>query len=162
MNIKQKEKYKQMFQDRGRKMKQLENRVKSERVKVETLEAKIAESSSDAETVDTLKEELKACTESIHYLQSLLEDTTDVQLYDEVETKYSDEFFQCVMNLTDLKVPSEEVGAVMKEVRKLCGKTPNVPSASTVNRVVDSKLSVTQKQINAVLPNKKKINSLHR
>lgn len=60
------------------------------------------------------------------------------------------------MNLTDLKVPNEKVGAVIKEVMKLCGKTPNaVPSAATVKRVVDSKLSVSHKQISDVLKIKK-------
>lgn len=60
------------------------------------------------------------------------------------------------MNLTDLKVPNENVGAVIKDVMKLCGKTPNaVPSAATVKRVVDSKLSVSHKQISDVLKKKK-------
>lgn len=62
------------------------------------------------------------------------------------------------MNLTDLKVPNEKVGAVIKEVMNLCGKTPYaVPSAATVKRVVDSKLSVSHKQISDVLKIKKKI-----
>lgn len=39
---------------------------------------------------------------------------------------------------------------------KLCGKTPNdVPSAATVKRVVDSKVSVSHKQISDVLKIKK-------
>lgn len=59
-------------------------------------------------------------------------------------------------NEPDLKVPNENVGAVIKEVMKLCGKTPNaVPSAATVKRVVDSKLSVSHKQISDVLKIKK-------
>lgn len=58
------------------------------------------------------------------------------------------------MNLTDLKVPNENVGAVIKEVMKLW--TPNaVPSVATVKRVVDSKLSVSHKQISDVLKIKK-------
>ena len=60
------------------------------------------------------------------------------------------------MNLTDLKVPTEKVGHVIKEVMSLCGKQPNVvPSASTVNRIVDSKLAVAHKQISDVLAEKK-------
>lgn len=44
------------------------------------------------------------------------------------------------MNLTDLKVSSEKVGKVINEVSKLYGKIPNaVPSATAVNRIVDSK-----------------------
>ncbi|KAK3094747.1 hypothetical protein FSP39_005715 [Pinctada imbricata] len=59
------------------------------------------------------------------------------------------------MNLTDLKVP-EKVGNVIKEVMSLCGKQPNaVPSESTVNRIVDSKLAVAHKQISDVLLEKK-------
>lgn len=53
------------------------------------------------------------------------------------------------MNLIDLKVPNEKVGAVIKEVMKLCGKTPNaVPSAATVKRVLTQNcLSLTSKLV---------------
>jgi len=49
----------------------------------------------------------------------------------------------------DMKVPVERVGPVLSEVAKLCGKTVDrVPSASTVNRIVNSKLAVSQKTKN--------------
>ena len=59
------------------------------------------------------------------------------------------------MNLTNLKVPSEKVGQVIREVLQLGGKTPNaVPPATTVNRITDAKLSIAHKQIDEVLGKK--------
>ena len=59
------------------------------------------------------------------------------------------------MNLTNLKVPSEKVGNVIREVSKLCDKVPNsVPSATAVNRIVDSKLTISHKQLDKVLEGK--------
>lgn len=94
---------------------------------------------------------------SIDYMQSLLNDIPEMQLYDDTAGKYTNETALCVMNLTDMKVPVERVGPVIKEVSKLCGKTVDrVPSAATVNRIVDSKLAVSQKQIGTVLKTKEK------
>ena len=64
----------------------------------------------------------------------------------------------CVMNLTSFKVSSEQVYNVISEVCKLCGKQPNrLPSRSTVDRIVDSKASVSHKQIAQVLKSKENI-----
>lgn len=140
-------------------MSQLEKQSKSNRAKVEIIEVKVEGNTKS--TVEALKREIREYNESIQYLQSLLEDTPDILLFNEDNKKYSDDTFQCIMNLTDLKVPNEKVGAVIKEVMKLCGKTPNaVPSVATVKRVVDSKLSVSHKQISDVL-NIKKNTSLY-
>lgn len=137
-------------------MSQLEKQSKSNRAKVEIIEVKVDGNTKSESTVEALKREIREYNESIQYLQSLLEDTPDILLFNEDNKKYSDDTFQCIMNLTDLKVPNEKVGAVIKEVMKLCGKTPNaVPSVATVKRVVDSKLSVSHKQISDVLNIKK-------
>lgn len=137
-------------------MSQLEKQSKSNRAKVEIIEVKVEDNTKSESTVEALKREIREYNESIQYVQSLLEDTPDILLFNEDNKKYSDDTFQCIMNLTDLKVPNEKVGAVIKEVMKLCGKTPNaVPSVATVKRVVDSKLSVSHKQISDVLNIKK-------
>lgn len=61
----------------------------------------------------------------------------------------------CVMNLTNLKVPSEKVGNVIREVSKLCGKFPNsVPSVTAVSKIVDYTLIISHKQLNKVLEGK--------
>lgn len=134
----------------------LKKKSKSNRAKVKIIEAKVEGNAKSESTVEALKREIREYNESIQYLQSLFEDTPYILLFNEDKKKYSDETFQCIMNLTDLKVPNENVGAVIKDVMKLCGKTPNaVPSAATVKRVVDSKLSVSHKQISDVLKIKK-------
>lgn len=134
----------------------LKKKSKSNRAKVKIIEAKVEGNAKSESTVEALKREIREYNEGIQYLQSLFEDTPYILLFNEDKKKYSDETFPCKMNLTDLKVPNENVGAVIKEVMKLCGKTPNaVPSAATVKRVVDSKLSVSHKQISDVLKIKK-------
>lgn len=94
---------------------------------------------------------------SVRYLEQILEDGHDntLYLYDEREREYNNEAVKCIMNLTDLRVASQKVGPVIKEVAELCGKIPNqLPSRTTVDAIVDRKLSVAQKQISQTLPNK--------
>lgn len=94
---------------------------------------------------------------SMHYLEQILEDGHDntLYLYDEREREYNNEAVKCIMNLTDLRVASQKVGPVIKEVAEQCGKIPNqLPSRTTVDAIVDRKLSVAQKQISQTLPNK--------
>lgn len=94
---------------------------------------------------------------SMHYLEQILEDGHDntLYLYDEREREYNNEAVKCIMNLTDLRVASQKVGPVIKEVAELCGKIPNqLPSRTTVDAIVDRKLSVAKKQISQTLPNK--------
>lgn len=93
---------------------------------------------------------------SVRYLEKILEDGHDntLYLYDEREREYNNEAVKCIMNLTDLRVASQKVGPVIKQVAELCGKIPNqLPSRTTVDAIVDRKLSVAQKQISQTLPN---------
>ncbi|WAR10687.1 hypothetical protein MAR_035763 [Mya arenaria] len=84
------------------------------------------------------KNQLDDANRANDYLHGLLNDTKNIELYDENQNKYNNETAMCVMNLTDMKVPVERVGPVIKEVAKLCGKTVDrTPSAATVNRIVD-------------------------
>ena len=117
-----------------------------------------AEVSKNAEVVEKAKQaekELKNANESIDYLQSLLEDNAELKIFDSESQTYSNETVECVMNLTDLKVPSEKVGEVIKTVSSFCGRSVNrVPAPSTVNRIVDSKVAIAQKQIASQLKDK--------
>lgn len=59
------------------------------------------------------------------------------------------------MNLIDLRVVSQKVGLVIKEVVELCGKILNqFLSRIIVDVIVDRKLLVVQKQILQILLNK--------
>lgn len=105
--------------------------------------------------VEDSEKELNEAHKTVDYLTSLINDTTELELFDETEKKYSNETVQCIMNLTDLKVPTEKVGSVIKEVTRLCGKKVNrVPSASTVNRIVDSKVALAETQVGSLLKDK--------
>ncbi|KAH3893408.1 hypothetical protein DPMN_017555 [Dreissena polymorpha] len=96
------------------------------------------------------EKELKEAKASNDYLQSLQSDSTkiELELFDTISQTYSMATVECVMNLTDLKVPSEKVGEVIRTVALLCGKTVSrVPAPSTVNRFVDSKIALAHKHI---------------
>jgi len=81
-------------------------------------------------------------------MNDLIINNPELPVYDEAEHKYTIETVQCVMILTDMKVPTKQNGNVMKEVAKLCGININrVPSASTVNRNVDSKVALSETQV---------------
>ena len=70
-------------------------------------------------------------------MQGPLNYSSDLQLYDETSNKYTNETVECVMNPTDMKVPIERVGSVIKEVAKLCGKNVDrIPAATTVNQML--------------------------
>lgn len=51
--------------------------------------------------------EIRDLDMSIYYLQSLLEDNSELVLFDEVNNKFNTELVECVMNLTSFKVSSE-------------------------------------------------------
>lgn len=116
---------------------------------------------SEEKRLETENQDLKKMSNelepSMHYLEQILEDGHDntLYLYDEREREYNNEAVKCIMNLTDLRVASQKVGPVIKEVAELCGKIPNqLPSRTTVDAIVDRKLSVAKKQISQTLPNK--------
>ena len=140
-----------------------ENKELNENLKCEKQERehlKLEKSESEKETLLTKSEqaEIEDLNMSIDYLQSLLEDNSELVLLDEVNKKFNTELVECVMNLTSFKVSSEQVYNVISEVCKLCGKQPNrLPSRSTVDRIVDSKASVSNKQIAQVLKSKEHI-----
>lgn len=54
-------------------MSQLDKQSKSNRAKVETLEAKVEANAKSESTVEALKREIREYSESIQYLQSLLD-----------------------------------------------------------------------------------------
>jgi chromosome segregation ATPase len=140
-----------------KEIKELNENLKCEKQKREQI--KLEKSESEKENVLTKAEQaqIKDLDMSIDYLQSLLEYNSELALFDEVNKKINTELVECVMNLTSFKVSSEQV-YVISEVCKLCEKQPNrLPSRSTVDRIVDSKASVSHKQIAQVLKSKENI-----
>ena len=71
------------------------------------------------------EKELKEAKASNDYLQSLQSDSTkiELELFDTISQTYSMATVECVMNLTDFKVPFEKVGEDIRTVALLCGKT---------------------------------------
>ena len=122
---------------------------------INKLQNLIEENKNACEQASKVLKETKDNVLRIDYLESLLEDKSLVNTFDEVSNRYTPELVNCVMNLNDLKVPNEKVGKVINEVLKLGGKVPNaVPSSSTVSRMIDAKLAAAHKHISKVLPEK--------
>ncbi|XP_033730479.1 uncharacterized protein LOC117319875 [Pecten maximus] len=85
-------------------------------------------------------------------MQGLLLDECDLHVYDHQSNTFTPELVECAMNLTNLKVATHNVGPVIREVSSLCGKIPNrLPSRTTVDNMVDRKVSLSQKQLGTVL-----------
>ena len=123
----------------------MKNEISSLKKQIEELSCEIASKSSLVEKVSALEVDNT-------YLKDLLDDSSVLELYDHSSEKYKTETLHCVMNLTTMGVASRNVGPVIKEVCKLCGKQPDrVPSKSSVERFSDAKIIVSQKQISEVL-----------
>ncbi|NRA94068.1 MAG: hypothetical protein HRU26_15560 [Psychroserpens sp.] len=77
-----------------------------------------------------------------------MQEKSMVDLYDEVNKRYSADCNECVMNLTNFGVSVSNVGSVIQLVLKMVGKEANrLPAASTANGIHDGKLALAQKQI---------------
>lgn len=84
MYKKQKDKYKQSYFEKCRKVSQLEKKKsKSNRANVKIIEAKVEGNAKSESTVEALKREIREYNESIQYLQSLFEDTPYILLFNE-------------------------------------------------------------------------------
>lgn len=73
------------------------------------------------EEIAKLKQQQNETEQSLQYLQSLLDDSSEMLLYDKATNQYLTDTVMCVMNLTNNKIPSEKVGKVIEEVSHLCG-----------------------------------------
>ncbi|XP_033753089.1 uncharacterized protein LOC117336587 [Pecten maximus] len=140
----------------NRKLKSLEHRVKSLENDKEKLDAILRKTEEEKKTIcDRNKIVLKE-NKDLHisndYMQGLLLDECDLHVYDHQSNTFTPELVECAMNLTNLKVATHNVGPVIREVSSLCGKIPNrLPSRTTVDNMVDRKVSLSQKQLGTVL-----------
>ena len=133
----------------------MKNDLKNKTEEIQLIQSVLDETEEVVSYAEKNKKELQEANETIDFMNDIINDNPELAVYDEAEHKYTNETVQCVMNLTDMKVPTEKVENVMKEVAKLCGKNINrVPSASTVNRIVDSKVALSETQIGSVLKEK--------
>ena len=114
--------------------------------------------SENVELINDLKEKEKALKErdiSIGYLANLLEDNTEIVLFDEESKCFTPECMSCIMNLDQYNIANHHIGSVIKEVLKVAGITPNrIPSRQTVDNIVASKCVVSQKHLSSVLADK--------
>lgn len=125
-----------------------QNKITSMTHQLESMD--VTESSKDLES------RLRTITEERDYLHTLLQDNSELNLYDRETNRYTPQTRQCVMNLTSHNVSSENVGPVIKDVLKLANKCPNaLPSRKTVDNIVAEKIAIGQKQLGATLSGQK-------
>lgn len=87
----------------------------------------------------------------VTYLESLIQDTTPINLIDAEKRMYCNNVVECAINLTNLKVATKNIGPVLKKVAKLCGKTlVNIPSRQAVDTFVDRKVALSHKYVGKV------------
>ncbi|CAC5385261.1 unnamed protein product [Mytilus coruscus] len=100
------------------------------------------------ESVNTLKAKNKDLEEENDYVRNLIQDNNLLELYDETSNQFTADTIECVMNLQNNNISASKIREVIRTVCSLCKRQPNrVPSATTVNRISDMKLSIATKQV---------------
>ena len=132
------QKLKRQIKDLQKSKCDLEIKNRSQREQIGELEDRIVDQ-------DREKNELY---ESVRYLETLINDNETIDLKEPMKNIYSNNLVECVLNLTDLKVATKNVGPVIKEAAKLFGKgVTNIPTRQSVDRIVDRKISQTHKHV---------------
>ncbi|KAK6168594.1 hypothetical protein SNE40_019794 [Patella caerulea] len=120
------------------------------------LEERSREHKVQEEEYGILQHKNKELEKSVEYLQGLINDTDEIIVCDPSINIYSNRLIECVMNLTNLKIATKNVGPVIQEVATLWGKRVNrLPSRQTVDNIVDRKVSMSQKQVSQITAKEK-------
>lgn len=128
---------------------QLLEMTKSENSRLSNLllekERKIAELVSEKNNVMITNNEL---IKKNDYLMNLIDENEPLQIFDEETNQFKPELINCVMELQNCNISVANIPKAIRAVSSLCGRTPNhVPSASTINRINDMRVSVALKQM---------------
>ena len=95
-----KDKYYKLYLQANRSNVQLKKKIHSDEIKLTTLQK---QSEQDHAELNELKSKFRECEQSLHYLQGLIDDSSEIELFDKSSYKYTTETIMCVMNLTNLK-----------------------------------------------------------
>lgn len=90
------------------------------------------------------------------YLQSLVQDIKNVEIFDDTANSYTPVFRQVVMKLTDMNVATSKIIPVINESLTLADKSLcKTPSRKTIENIVSEKVAVSQIQVGSQLRKKK-------
>lgn len=129
----------------------LKAKIIEQQDKITTIEHQL-HSMEEKESLTDLETSIRSISEERDYLHTLLQDNSELSLFDVESNRYTPQTRQCIMNLTSHNVSSENVGPVIKQVLKLANKCPNaVPSRKTVDNIIAEKIAIGQKQIGTTL-----------
>ncbi len=140
------------------KVKRCRERGKYYRTKVQKLNNSVesgtdSDSESDKESdleeeVNELKEKLKVEKEHNEWLESLLEDNSDVPIYNTEKRSFTPKMTLCVYDLLQSNVATSKIPRVIETVLALVDrKTNRLPSSSTVKNMNIARLICAQKQV---------------
>ena len=97
---------------------------------------------------DKLKSEQKDLVEENHYLRLIIKDNEQLELYDNLENRYTNDTIECVMNLLNFNIAAANIGHVIEIVCSLCKRVPNqTPSYATGKRINDMRIPIASKQM---------------
>ncbi|KAK6180548.1 hypothetical protein SNE40_012681 [Patella caerulea] len=116
------------------------------------LEERSREHKVQEEEYSILQHKNKELEKSVEYLQGLINDTDEIIVCDPSINIYSNRLIECVMNLTNLKIATKNVGPVIQEVAT---RVNRLPSRQTVDNIVDRKVSMSQKQVSQITAKEK-------
>ena len=93
------------------------------------------------------KKENKHLIENESYLLNLLSDNAPLNLFDDMENKFTNKTVETIMKLLDNGVATASVAPVIETVASFCGREPDrLPSRQFVDNVNVSRLAVVQNQ----------------
>lgn len=153
------QKYRNVIRDKNIKIRNESSKVLKGIKKVNKLESNIL---LQKQTIDAKDLELDIQQEQNHqlvidskdlkkendYLVSLLQEHSQINLYDHDKRGFSSETVHCVMDMVSAGVPSSSVGVVLDKVGHLCGHTfDKLPSRRTVDNISQRRLAVAHHQI---------------
>ncbi|CAC5398193.1 unnamed protein product [Mytilus coruscus] len=133
----------------------LKAKINEQQDKITTMSHQL-DSMEEKESLTDLETSIRSISEERDYLHTLLQDNSELNLFNVESNRYTPQTRQCIMNLTSHNVSSENVGPVIKQVLKLADKCPNaVPSRKTVDNIIAEKIAIGQKQIGTTLTGQK-------
>ena len=124
--------------------------------------SKVVETNQQIDSLHVENSELSKSVKELDinnsYMEQLLDDNKQVDLFDESTNSFSTKTMECVMKPSHCNVAHHKIPEVIESVLELADKKPNrLPKRVTIDSMISAKSVVTQKQLSNVLPSKRNL-----
>ena len=124
--------------------------------------SKVVETNQQIDSLHVENSELSKSVKELDinnsYMEQLLDDNKQVDLFDESTNSFSTKTMECVMKPSHCNVAHHKIPEVIESVLELADKKPNrLPKRATIDSMISAKSVVTQKQLSNVLPSKRNL-----